>query len=116
MYTAVKELQKYGIRCNAMWPVARTDMTQALIDQAGKSGVELGFGEPADVANGLVWLASAAANDYNGQCLTFNGAKAALWQSPAEQHILQQTQPISLDELDAHFAEIEPLPVYNSRG
>ena len=33
MYTATKELSRYGIRCNAMWPVARTDMTQPLIDK-----------------------------------------------------------------------------------
>ncbi len=116
MYTAVKEWQRYGIRCNAMWPVARTDMTQPLIDKAGKTGVEMGFGEAADVAQGLVFLASDAAAGFNGQCMTFNGHKTALWHSPREEHILTSDAPISLEELEAHYAGVEPLPVYSTRG
>lgn len=116
MYTAVKEWQRYGIRCNAMWPVARTDMTQPLIDKAGKSAAEMGFGEAADVAQGLVFLASDAAAAFNGQCMTFNGYKTALWQSPREEHILQRDAPLALEDLESHYAAIEPLQVYSSRG
>ena len=116
MYTAVKEWQRYGIRCNAMWPVARTDMTQPLIDKAGKSGAELGFGEAADVAKGLVFLASDAAAELNGQCMTFNGRKTALWHSPQEDHILTGEEPISLEALEAHYAAVKPLSVYSTRG
>ena len=32
--TAVLELTKFGIRCNAMWPVADTDMTQVVFERA----------------------------------------------------------------------------------
>jgi NAD(P)-dependent dehydrogenase (short-subunit alcohol dehydrogenase family) len=116
MYTATKELSRYNIRCNAMWPVARTDMTQPLIDKAGKAAQEMGFGEPEDVAKGLVWLASDAANAFNGQCLTFNGLKTALWHSPREEYIKQQQQPISLEELEGYYAQLAPLPIYSSRG
>jgi len=116
MYTAVKELERYNIRCNAMWPVARTDMTQPLIDRAEKSAAELGFGEPEDVAQGLVWLASDAAANYNGQCLTFNGLKTALWRGPTEEYVKREQQPISIEELEGYYAELEPLPIYNSRG
>ena len=116
MYTAVKEWQRYGIRCNAMWPVARTDMTQPLIDKAGKSAAQMGFGEAADVAKGLVFLASNAAAAFNGQCMTFNGCKTALWHSPQEAHILAGDSPISLEDLEAHYASVEPLPVYSTRG
>lgn len=116
MYTAVKELARYGIRCNAMWPVARTDMTQPLIDKAGKSAQAMGFGEPQDVAQGLVWLASDAAAGFNGQCLTFNGLKTALWRSPTEEYIREGAQPISLEELEGYYAELAPIPVYSSRG
>ena len=115
MYTAVKELSRYGIRCNAMWPVARTDMTQPLIDKAGKPAAELGFGEPEDVALGVVWLASDAAAQFNGQCITLNGQRTALWRSPVEEYVLRSETPLTLDDLDAHFGGCEPLPLYSSR-
>lgn len=114
MYTAVKELGRYNIRCNAMWPIARTDMTQPLIDRAGKTAAELGFGEPGDVALGLVFLASDAASEFNGQCMTFNGRKAALWQSPVEEYIHQQEEPMSLQALEEWCAGKEPLSIYDS--
>jgi NAD(P)-dependent dehydrogenase (short-subunit alcohol dehydrogenase family) len=116
MYTATKELARYNIRCNAMWPVARTDMTQPLIDKSGKTALELGFGEPQDVAKGLVWLASDAANRFNGQCLTFNGLKTALWRSPCEEYVKQEQRPISIEELEGYYAELAPVPIYSSRN
>lgn len=115
MYTAVKELERSGVRVNAMWPIARTDMTQPLLDRSDQSARELGFGEPEQVALGLVWLASDAAARFNGQCLTFNGYKTALWRSPVEEHVLMQDAPISLEALEEHYREVEPVPVYNTR-
>ena len=116
MYTAAKELVRYNIRCNAMWPVARTDMTQPLIDKSDATALELGFGEPEDVAMGLVWLASDAAERFNSQCLTFNGLKTALWRSPSEDYIKQEQQAISIEELEGYYAELSPIPIYSSRG
>jgi NAD(P)-dependent dehydrogenase (short-subunit alcohol dehydrogenase family) len=116
MYTAAKELARYNVRCNAMWPVARTDMTQPLIDNSDATAQELGFGEPEDVAMGLVWLASDAAERFNSQCLTFNGLKTALWRSPSEDYIKQEQQAISLEELEGYYAELSPIPIYSSRG
>lgn len=112
-YTAVQELARKNVRCNAMWPIARTDMTRGLIEQAGKSAQELGFGEAEDVAKGLVFLASDAAADWNGQCLTFNAYSTAIWQSPREEHQLSSDTPLSLEQLENHFANIAPLPIYN---
>jgi len=116
MYTAAKELVRYNIRCNAMWPVARTDMTQPLIDKSDATALELGFGEPEDVAMGLVWLASDAAERFNSQCLTFNGLKTALWRSPSEDYIKQEQQAISIEELEGYYAELSPIPIYSIRG
>lgn len=116
MYTAAKELERYHIRSNAMWPVARTDMTQPLIDRAGKTAAELGFGEPEDVAQGLVWLASDAAAQHNGQCLTFNGLKTALWRGPTEEYVKQEQAPISIEDLEGYYAELDPIPIYSTRS
>ena len=113
MYTAVKELGRYNIRCNSMWPIARTDITASLIEKSGQSAAELGFGEPEEVALALVWLASDAAGHWNGQCLTMNGRKTALWQSQAEHQIHEQGTPFTMTELEDTLASCEPLGVYN---
>lgn len=115
MYTAAKELARYNIRCNAMWPVARTDMTQPLIDSSDATAQALGFGEPEEVAMGLVWLASDAAGRFNSQCLTFNGLKTALWRSPSEDYIKQEQQAITIEELEGYYAQLSPIPMYSSR-
>jgi NAD(P)-dependent dehydrogenase (short-subunit alcohol dehydrogenase family) len=115
MYTAVKELGRKQIRCNAMWPVARTDMTQGLIDKAGSTAAELGFGEPEDVALGLVWLASDQAAHWNGQCMTMNGRRTALWQSPREVDVRALEQPFSMEQLESYLSGLEPQVIYSSR-
>lgn len=111
-YTAVKELAAKNIRCNAMWPVARTDMTQPIIDRTGKTAAELGFGEAEDVALALVWLASDAAAHWNGQCLTMNGQRAALWHSPQEACIEESDTPFTMEELESRLSSLSPLPIY----
>jgi NAD(P)-dependent dehydrogenase (short-subunit alcohol dehydrogenase family) len=113
MYTAAKELGRKDIRCNAMWPVARTDMTQPIIDNSGKEAAAIGFGEPEDVALGLVWLASDAASHWNGQCMTLNGHRTALWQSPTEEQITKSETPFTLEELESYWAAQQPLEIYS---
>jgi len=101
------------VRINMMWPVARTDMTRGLIEQSGKTAQELGFGEAEDVARGLVLLASDACDSWNGQCLTFNGYRTALWQSPVEKHVLEADNPLTLEQLEQHYGAAAPLDIYS---
>jgi len=125
LYTWVMELSRYGIRCNAFWPIGETDMTQVVFDRArqdaaGKGGVapspaELGFGTPAEVAQGMIWLASDAAARFNGQCFTFNGRKTALWTHPTEINERFQATPWSVEQLSAHYATVEPVAAYQPR-
>jgi 3-oxoacyl-[acyl-carrier protein] reductase len=120
--TWVLELARYGIRCNAFWPIAATEMTQVVFDLAAKQAagegrtaptpVELGFGKPDEVAEGLIFLASDAASHWNGQVLTFNGRRTALWTAPAETHITYRAHAMSQEDLAAHYAEIRPEPLY----
>lgn len=123
--TWVLELARYGIRCNAFWPIAATEMTQVVFDNAAKqaaasgraapSAAELGFGTAAEVAEGLLFLASDAAQTWNGQVLTFNGRKTALWSAPEELHETFSPQAMRLQDLMAHYANIDPLPLYQPR-
>ncbi len=123
--TWVLELTRYGIRCNAFWPIAATDMTEVVFERAAQAAeaegrpapapAALGFGTPSEVAQGMVWLASDAAARFNGQCLTFNGRKTALWTHPAEVHEVFRDAPWSVAELTEHYADIAPEPLWHSR-
>ncbi|MFP6837131.1 MAG: SDR family NAD(P)-dependent oxidoreductase [Pseudomonadales bacterium] len=119
---AVQEFSRFNIRNNAIWPVAETDMTQVVFNRANAAAkdhntpaptpVEMGFGKPEEVAQGLVWLASDAAAHFDGQCVSFNGRKTAIWSHPAEQHVTFHDGPWTADELDEHYRNIEPQPIY----
>jgi 3-oxoacyl-[acyl-carrier protein] reductase len=88
------ELARYGIRANAVCPVVLTDMTRVVVERAIQaaeqseeqppSAPEIGLGDPAEVAKMLVFLASDLASGLNGQAITFNGGRLALWTHPRE--------------------------------
>lgn len=119
--TAVMEFRSMNIRCNAMWPVAETDMTQVVFDRVGAAAQQkgetaptptaLGFGKPEEVAQGLIWLSSDAAQHLNGQCLSFNGRRTALWTHPKEEYLHFNAEAMQADEIGAHFANAELLPI-----
>jgi 3-oxoacyl-[acyl-carrier protein] reductase len=91
------ELARYGIRCNAIWPVAQTDMTDVVLqrawqmaDREGKPRLtprEMGLGQPEEVAAIVVYLCLDETDWLNGQIITFNGSKVALWTHPAETNV-----------------------------
>lgn len=119
--TSLLEFGRYGIRSNALWPVAQTDMTQVVFERARSAAaqrgeavpdpVDMGFGLPEEVAAGLVWLASDGAARFNGQILSFNGRKTGLWTHPAEVHGEYRDTPWTVEELDAYYRDIDPQPV-----
>ena len=120
--TCLIEFSRYNIRTNAIWPVAETDMTQVVFDraraQADEEGgqapapAQMGFGKPHEVAQGIMWLASDGAAHLNGQCMSFNGRKTALWSHPTENYLAFREQPWSADELDTYYKDVQQLPVY----
>lgn len=123
--TWVLELSRYGIRCNAFWPIADTDMTHVVFDNAAREAAgrgataptpaELGFGSADEVAQGMVWLVSDAARHFNGQIMSFNGRKTALWTQPREVHEAFRPTAWSVDDLTRHYANIEPEALYQAR-
>ena len=67
LYAWDVELQRFGIRTNALWPIAETDMTQVVFDAiAPRRGrgtdhprrEPIGFGLPAEIAAVVVYLCS----------------------------------------------------------
>jgi hypothetical protein len=63
-----------------------------------------------------VFLASDRAAHWNGQCLTLNGHRTALWQSPAEQYVLESDQPFTLEALEDYLGGLEPLALYSRQS
>lgn len=94
LYSWDVELRRFGIRTNALWPIAHTDMTQVVFDNAAKRAAdagkpppaphELGFGSPESVAPVVVYLCSDRAAHLHSQLVTFNGSKLGLWSHPHE--------------------------------
>ncbi len=76
--TWARELGKYNIRANAIAPgFIATEMVKAMPEKVIDSMVQhtpLGrMGEPADIANAYVWLASAQARFVSGTCISVDG-------------------------------------------
>ena len=76
--TIARELASRGITCNAVAPgFVTTDMTDVLPEEVKKgvlTNIPMGkFGEPADIAAAVAFLASAEAKYITGQCLTVDG-------------------------------------------
>ena len=88
------------IRANGVCPVVLTDMTEVVVQRAAElaeqsgdpppSAPEIGLGDPAEVAKVLVYLASDRAAELNGQILTFNGGRLALWTHPQEVEVRER--------------------------
>ena len=72
---------------------------------------------PDEVAPILVFLASDRAASLNGQIISFNGRKLALWTHPREVNIEIKPEAWTLDELRAEFFETagrEPQEIYKA--
>ncbi|MEZ5257825.1 MAG: SDR family oxidoreductase [Ilumatobacteraceae bacterium] len=109
LYAWDLELARFGIRTNALWPVAETDMTQVVFEgarqRAEASGAqapqprEMGFGAPAEIAPIVAYLCSARADHLRSQLFTFNGTKLAIWEHPREATVYRRDE-WTTDELD----------------
>ncbi|MCH2173791.1 SDR family oxidoreductase [Myxococcota bacterium] len=121
-----RELERYGVRANALWPVAVTDMTQVVLErgraraeQEGRpapSAADLGYGQPEQIAELVVYLVSDGANALNGQIVTFDGRKMALWTHPHEVNI-ERREGWTLEEIARDFPQTvgrEQQPIYRA--
>ncbi len=110
--TWTRELARYDIRVNAIWPIALTDMTAGLAERLIAEGREnggpdataadFGLGDPEQVAKIAVFLADDRSREINGQIITFNGMKLALWSHPREVAVLNRPS-WELDEIAEAF-------------
>jgi NAD(P)-dependent dehydrogenase (short-subunit alcohol dehydrogenase family) len=81
MTTALaRELAPYGIRCNAIAPLAYSNMTQSLWGTEQFPSDHLPELEPENVAAVAAWLASPLSEPLTGQVFAVLGSKCELWQ------------------------------------
>ncbi|HTT86322.1 MAG TPA: SDR family oxidoreductase, partial [Acidimicrobiales bacterium] len=76
--SAAVGLHRYGVRANAVAPVARTRMSANVPSELAE------MGDPEDVAPLVVFLLSDAAKDVTGQVYTAVGGRIAVWNQPVE--------------------------------
>jgi NAD(P)-dependent dehydrogenase (short-subunit alcohol dehydrogenase family) len=108
-----RELERFGVRANALAPVARTRLTEDLgggVFEAKEGGFDT-FA-PENAAAGAVWLASPMADGITGQVLKIQGGLAQIvrgWRPVTE---VKADKPWTIEELhanrDALFAKTEP--------
>lgn len=78
--TLAAELERYGVRVNAIAPRARTPMSAQAFDELPKAGPHDAFA-PESVAAVVAWLASDAAHDVTGQVLVVHGTAIQVMQT-----------------------------------
>jgi NAD(P)-dependent dehydrogenase (short-subunit alcohol dehydrogenase family) len=76
--SAAAGLYRYGVRANAIAPIARTRMSANVPMELSD------MGDPEDVAPMVVYLLSDSAAHVTGQVYTVVGSKIAVWNQPAE--------------------------------
>lgn len=106
-----RELGKYGITANTVAPVAHTRMTDTVSADARKRRAARGiavpsralFGEPADVAPLVAFLATDAARDVNGQTFLVNGGMIARLSDPTPVRTIQKRERWTPQEIALLF-------------
>jgi NAD(P)-dependent dehydrogenase (short-subunit alcohol dehydrogenase family) len=77
-YSAAVGLERYGVRANAIAPVARTRMSANVPMQLAENG------DPEDISPMAVYLLSDRAGHITGQVYSVVGNKIAVWSQPKE--------------------------------
>jgi len=74
------ELAPYGVRCNAIAPLAYTRMTEELHDTPMFAGDRREALAPEHIAEVVVWLASPRAAGVNGRVVGITGERLDVWE------------------------------------
>jgi NAD(P)-dependent dehydrogenase (short-subunit alcohol dehydrogenase family) len=98
--SAAAGLHRYGVRANAVAPIARTRMSANVPMELAE------MGEPEDVAPLVVYLLSDASQDVTGQVYTAVGGRIAVWNQPVEVRDMRKEGRWTPEEIATRFDEV----------
>ena len=98
--SAAVGLHRYGVRANAVAPIARTRMSANVPQELAE------MGDPEDVAPMVVYLLSDAAKDVTGQIYTVVGGRISVWNQPAEIRTMRTEGRWDPRDIAARFDEV----------
>jgi len=98
--SAAAGLYRYGVRANAIAPVARTRMSANVPMELAE------MGEPEDIAPMVAYLLSDASKDVTGQVYTVVGGRIAVWNQPVEVREMKKDGRWTPAEIAARFDEV----------
>jgi NAD(P)-dependent dehydrogenase (short-subunit alcohol dehydrogenase family) len=98
--SAAAGLYRYGVRANAIAPVARTRMSANVPMELAE------MGEPEDIAPMVIYLLSDAAKDVTGQVYTVVGGRIAVWNQPVEVREMRKDGRWTAEEIAARFDDV----------
>jgi 3-oxoacyl-[acyl-carrier protein] reductase len=107
--TLTVELGGRGVRVNAVYPRAHTDMTAAV---AAHPAIAEHLGDPTAVAPLVSWLLSPASAHVRGQIIAFDGRELTVWTHPAPAASRRREEGWSLADVEAMLGDpacLEPL-------
>jgi len=98
--SAAVGLHRYGVRANAVAPIARTRMSANVPSELAE------IGDPEDVAPLVVYLLSDEARDVTGQVYTAVGSRIAVWNQPVEVREMKTEGRWTPAEIARRFDEV----------
>lgn len=98
------ELAGRGVRVNAIYPRAHTDMTAGV---GAHPSVAEHLGPPEDVAPLVAYLVSPWSARVAGQLIAFDGRSLEVWTHPAVGSAERLERPWTVDDLDAFVGSAE---------
>ncbi len=103
--SAAVGLHRYGVRANAIAPIARTRMSANVPIELAE------MGEPEDVAPMAVYLLSDAAKDVTGQVYTVVGGRIAVWNQPVEVRAMSIDGRWTPEQIAERFGDVGVEPM-----
>ncbi|MHB8330165.1 MAG: SDR family oxidoreductase [Acidimicrobiales bacterium] len=103
--SAAAGLHRYGVRANAVAPIARTRMSANVPMELAE------MGDPEDVAPMVVYLLSDSAKDVTGQVYTVVGGRIAVWSQPVEVREMRKDGRWTPQEIGSRFKEVGVEPM-----
>jgi NAD(P)-dependent dehydrogenase (short-subunit alcohol dehydrogenase family) len=98
--SAAAGLHRYGVRANAIAPVARTRMSANVPMELAE------MGEAEDVAPLVVYLLSDASAEVTGQVYSAVGGRIALWNQPMEVREMRTSGRWTPQQIAERFSEV----------